>query len=55
MGSLKEATRGKKGAQRPALDTYKVEERRRSSPALERRARKKRQEEEGAERAQRSQ
>ena len=38
MDSQKEATRGQKGAQRPALDTYKVEERRRSSPALERRA-----------------
>ena len=42
LDSQKEATRGQKGAQRPALDTYKVEERRRSSPAPERRARKKR-------------
>lgn len=54
LDSQKEATGGQKGAQRRALDTHKVEERRRSSPAPERRARKKRQEEEGAERAQRS-
>ena len=42
VDSQKEATREQKGAQRPALDTYKVEERRGSIPAPERRARKKR-------------